>query len=517
MSEQEQQEEVLIGKEEDVQDLSKEDLDAYIYIADQTSEVVGDIITQLEILQVVSFEEYCRICFGRGLSKAYELLRNHDPNAYAIMPALGVSERVAPDTDDVYQVIRQGVLIRTVEGNYYYIGGISERWRAGNFYVSQAGSLASTKIYSDTLKWYKENNVKVGVIPLYKEKDIENFINPPLLYWCSQNGQPADIPIGLDELLNSKTTVAGLLSTLQWVIIGYAGDPFIKRHGQLQLESLFYRHELVGLSSKPPTLLAGMVSSLNNITCYAKANNIANINQLLSNPRIKGIMILPYNTYADMAWLCRQKIPNKGICKWYEDNMNNNKYISLNETSIGAPIFSNVNCCDSCEGLVLLGFVGEIIKYDNPNGNTSGIIGVYPSPKCSKYTDACINDYVSLLGINEPFNIQLTAVNNAKKAKNKLIYLGFPAQIAETAVEYVENWLQHPDKIAEEAKPYAEKANNVAKKIWETIQKDKLYRCLNYDWIYKCLDEYDWNESEEDLYKKTLNCVMEMCYESGRE
>ncbi|BCU71112.1 hypothetical protein [Stygiolobus caldivivus] len=50
---------------------------------------------------------------------------------FEIYPALAVSGRVSKRAKNIFQVIRHGVVIRTREGNYYYIGGKSNYWIGG--------------------------------------------------------------------------------------------------------------------------------------------------------------------------------------------------------------------------------------------------------------------------------------------------------------------------------------------------------------------------------------------------
>lgn len=62
--------------------------------------------------------------------------------SYEFYPALATSLRVTKSTKNIFQVIRHGIIIRTQEGNYYYVGGKSNYWAsARSFQAFQGGTI----------------------------------------------------------------------------------------------------------------------------------------------------------------------------------------------------------------------------------------------------------------------------------------------------------------------------------------------------------------------------------------
>ncbi|BCU71114.1 hypothetical protein [Stygiolobus caldivivus] len=63
---------------------------------------------------------------------------------YSIYPALASTDRALSTTKNVFQLVRHGVVIRTSEGNYYYIGGKSNYWAGGRAFHAFKGSIEFT-------------------------------------------------------------------------------------------------------------------------------------------------------------------------------------------------------------------------------------------------------------------------------------------------------------------------------------------------------------------------------------
>ncbi|MBW9140419.1 MAG: hypothetical protein K1T65_01670, partial [Candidatus Aramenus sp.] len=55
--------------------------------------------------------------------------------SYEVFPAVAVSEEVSRDIKNVFQAMRHGIIIRSKEGNYYYIGGKSRYWESTRFHA----------------------------------------------------------------------------------------------------------------------------------------------------------------------------------------------------------------------------------------------------------------------------------------------------------------------------------------------------------------------------------------------
>ncbi|MBB5252634.1 hypothetical protein [Sulfurisphaera ohwakuensis] len=84
-----------------------------------------------------------RIGKATGLSLKADSLTNL-PQDYRIYPALASTDRALSNTKNVFQLIRHGTVIRTREGNYYYIGGKSNYWAGGRAFHSFKGGIEFT-------------------------------------------------------------------------------------------------------------------------------------------------------------------------------------------------------------------------------------------------------------------------------------------------------------------------------------------------------------------------------------
>jgi len=128
---------------------------------------------------------------------------------YAFYPTLALTTRVLSGATNVMQVVRHEVVVRTVKGNYYYVGGRSRYWAGGRAFhayqwsvdfVMSTGSGSESERLWETVR---ETESEVVVIQVKGARISKRWVNPEpprdcneavvgwLLDWLERTGRGA--------------------------------------------------------------------------------------------------------------------------------------------------------------------------------------------------------------------------------------------------------------------------------------------------------------------------------------
>jgi|GEM_PF-455915 len=425
---------------------------------------------------------------------------------YEIYPALAATNRILSNATNIFQIIRHGVIIRTKEGNYYYIGGKSNYWAGGRSFHAYQGSTEFTlnpQGKEDSPIWQKIREANSNIIVLQVKttrlstqwvnpkppEDCQSFIVGPLLNWIESQGRGA--------IITNYTPRFTIFSNFDTKIPGL----FVyKSGGKLTADPLLTIMRSVSLTPPYPyfAILTPIPPSIT-----AVPPNIYDIARIL-------FTVFPASLDKDLCEFIL--IGSQTMCNYLASDS------SYKEMLVGSPVFSAYSCPSGCKSVGLVGFVysinenlAEQLSHNNfPLASLFFVPG--PSTVNGEYTDQSIEEYANLLGVGDLLSLSRRYASSAKRAESEIITaLGLSAAIAVAIISLVE-WYEDWQKTYDEAKKYAEVAKNVVERIRNYLNSSRQYELLSY--VDECvansigeLGEESLNEDE--LYDSSLKCVLE--------
>ncbi|AOL15606.1 hypothetical protein BFU36_01385 [Sulfolobus sp. A20] len=425
------------------------------------------------------------VCTGRGLKKVLE-----SEAKYEVYPALTVSGRVSTSTTNIFQILRHGIIIRTAEGNYYYIGGKSNYWiqdRALHAYQGGTEFVLSSESGSRLFKEIRDSPSNIVVLQVrgirisgtwYQPSQLEGC-QTPVLGWIMEWIQSTS-GVGAGVIMN----YVAQFTDLRKDFIEVPGNLVYESGGHYTTDPL--QAILRSFSTKPPfpyfMILTKIVSQLE-----------SSLGIPLQIPYSFGFVLFPASVMKDFCEFFLVGKPQE-YCNYLVSDT------TYNESIIGAPIFSSIICPSGCKRLGLAGLVykGQMV------GDFLGLAYVKPP---TDYTDAGIQAYAQELGVSNALQISKSLVGGASRAEAELISVfGLSATVASAIINVLVTWYEDWQRVFEEAKPYAEEARNVVNEVRDFLNKIREYRLLSY--VDECLAEtIISNEPLEYWYDATKGCV----------
>jgi len=93
-------------------------------------------------------------------------------------PTLAVSSIVSKAVKNIFQVIRHGIIIRTQEGHYYYVGGKSKYWVSDRSFQAYQGG---TNFYNNTnglVTKIRDNESNIVVVRMRANRISSTWLQP---------------------------------------------------------------------------------------------------------------------------------------------------------------------------------------------------------------------------------------------------------------------------------------------------------------------------------------------------
>lgn len=419
-----------------------------------------------------------------------------------VLPAIAISGKFTSDVPTVSNseishehLLRQGILVRAEDDPtlFFYIGGISPYWAAGNVYIFQGGAEFETQVYADPLKKYK--SIGIGVLPIYRSDYGGIWLNPPKPY-------------------KIKGAQLAFLSTYQWFnssfdLLSYINFKITEHRERVPEDLSSTRHGLLYESDEIAFLvpLIAVPSSVSSLSSYLSLGVYA---FGLTSNSVGGIIDV----------MCKQ-LGNKGIslsgrlktiCK-YSASLINNAFSDINN---GAPIFASLYVGPAgatnkslCTNVALVGFAKSVNPVTDQFGNKDVIFPIVYPP--SGYTTSQIMEWARSLGFDKELDFLIKKVKKVRE----IILLLFPNYPTILQLAYdLSLELGWDDQLEEKLAPYAEKVKKVISMVREELVKEKLYRCLNDELIANCFKGVNLESDVETIYKGVLGCTVGTCVEN---
>jgi hypothetical protein len=405
--------------------------------------------------------------------------------SYEFYPALATSVRVSKDTKNIFQVIRHGIIIRTQEGHYYYVGGKSKYWVSDRSFQAYQGG---TNFYNNTnglVTKIRDNESNIVVVRMRANRISSAWLQPNPPEGCNT----PFVGWFLDAL---ESAAAGAIMTNYLPEFTIESRNDIKVPGNLIYESggHYTADNLSGvlraISTRPPFPYMA----------------IATISK-------QATFKVPPAVQRGSAYVLFPASVMDGLCKFFlvgsfeeycSDLVSNTSY---NEALIGAPVFMSFSCTSGCKSVGLIGLVfdGNML---NVGGYSFGdLLIVEPPPY--PYTDAGMLAYADELGVKDALDLSIRGVENAEKAISSIVSAyGISGVIASAIISYI-IWTDNVDEMVNNAKAYVEKAKNAVERVREELIKTRNYRLLSY--VDECVAQQDLDLDENDIYQGALGCV----------
>ncbi|MBB5252633.1 hypothetical protein [Sulfurisphaera ohwakuensis] len=443
---------------------------------------------------------------------------------YELYPALAITDRVISRTTSVFQVVRHGIIIRTVEGNYYYIGGKSNYWAGGRSFHAYQGStefLLSPQGEENSPIWQMIRQAQSNIIVLQVKgiRISQQWVNPKPTVNCQE------IIVGwiLDTLENvaRSSVVMNYLPyfTQQPVFnIKVPGIWIDESGGKLAASALL--GILRNFSRRPPFPYYAILTHKSIPPGSIPSGLYTNLKGFAE------LIFMLFPAYIQTP-LCNFITGNVGECVYlnYDSSIQGNPYFSnptyydayyryYKEMLIGAPVFSSYSCASGCKGLGLSGLIYSILDNIGIQQYTFTSMIVIPTPKTvnGEYTDDSIMEYANMLGVGDILSLSKKYVSSASKAEATLISaLGLSAAVASAIIAIV-TWYEDWERTYDEAKKYADTAKNVIDRVRNYLNSTHQYDLLSYvdECVADSISELG-NEAlnEDELYNYTISCVEE--------
>ncbi|AEE94320.1 hypothetical protein Ahos_1437 [Acidianus hospitalis W1] len=405
--------------------------------------------------------------------------------SYEFYPALATSVRVSKATKNIFQVIRHGIIIRTQEGHYYYVGGKSKYWVSDRSFQAYQGG---TNFYNNTnglVTKIRDNESNIVVVRMRANRISSAWLQPNPPEGCN------------------TPFVGWFLDALESAAAGAIMMNYIPYFTSRSFSDIEVPGELITVS--------GGHYSADSLSGILRADS--------------GLPPFPYMVIATISKQATFKVPPAvqrgsayvlfpasvmdGLCKFFLVG-SSEKYCSklvsntsYNEALIGAPVFMSFSCTSGCKSVGLIGLVfdGNML---NVGGYSFGdLLIVEPPPY--PYTDAGMLAYADELGVKDALDLSIRGVENAEKAISSIVSAyGISGVIASAIISYI-IWTDSVDEMVNNAKPYVEKAKNAVERVREELIKTRNYRLLSY--VDECVAQQDLDLDENDIYQGALGCV----------
>jgi hypothetical protein len=396
------------------------------------------------------------------------------------------------ETENVFQLIRHGIVIKIVEGNYYYIGGKSNYWAGGKSFAAVQGM---TEFFNNAEDSFFEEVRKTGsnvVIIRVKEKTVPGgWVNPSPPQGCSE---PV---VGwiLDAMESNESGVLVMNYVPFFTILSdydkeVPGGLVYESGGKLSADGLLVR--LRATSNSPPLPYPGAMSKA---LPSPLALNVRSARVILATPG------------DPLVRLCQALFSGTNYAK-YCDYLNT--FTSYNEIVAGAPVFSSFACPSGCKDLGLAGLVygGEAVSLGSLQAVELYMIEP-PSPTPGgQYTDQAMRDYATKLGVLDLLDLSDRFVKSAMKAESQLVATFGISPVVASAIIVAVTWHEDWQKTFEEAKKYGEMARNVVQRIKNELIQFGRRDLLSF--VDDCVAEtFSPDISETDWYYLAQQCVFE--------
>jgi len=373
-------------------------------------------------------------CVKNNLEKYFELSAN-SAQKYEIYPAIAASDTMVKEAaNSIDKVFRQGILVKTTDTNeWYYIGGVSPYWSAGNLIVYQGGSKAKSQGKINKRLWDSIINKTGGIvaIPLQKTRSPEKWYNPTIFNNCKGTfglfwNYLAEFQVGFLPLLSHAPDLLLVAEAKRISSFAYtsSGHYYLSRGAEdlMRTASDTYPYIYGGLGPNP---------------VIAKSYHLE---------------VYPYFTFdsatQEVQSICKSIMPSSS-CSLALD------YIKFNDIDVGAPVLSSIPCDSSCSTFGLAGLVLSISPLSIKNYQAIYLRVVQPP---SSFTSSGILEWVKLMDFVDIFNLLLEGSRKYKKAISSLssVYPEFIAIAAALTVAWVElsydDGLKQAEKKASELK-----------------------------------------------------------------
>ncbi|EWG07112.1 MAG: hypothetical protein ASUL_06323 [Candidatus Aramenus sulfurataquae] len=418
-----------------------------------------------------------------------------------VFPALAVSGRVSTSTKNVFQVVRHGVIIKSNEGNYYYIGGKSNYWIQNRAFHAFQGTTEFTLKAEEGVHLFEAiRDAPSNIIVLqartsrlsqaWEQPKPPEGCQTPFIGWIMdalEGGIGAGVimnylPYFLDEpIRNLKVGHRGLIYESGGK---YTTDSF---QGFLRTISKFPPLPFLGIIKSTPPPLGDKLPSPFPGFIYAPTP-ISIMNDLCQ-------FLLAFSGEAQDD--CSALVGNDNKIQQFSDSL---------DALIGAPIFTSLYCPSGCKNIGLAGLV-----YRGTSATIKGygfLVFNFVKPP-TDYSDAAIAEYANQLGVSNVLEISKRLVSSANKAEASIISaLGLSAVVAGAIIAYLVTWYSDWQKTYNEARPYAEQAKAVIDKVRNKLNQMREYRLLSF--VDECLAEViEEGASPDEWYDATLSCLFE--------
>ncbi|MQL55423.1 hypothetical protein [Acidianus ambivalens] len=405
--------------------------------------------------------------------------------SYEFYPALATSTRVTKDTKNIFQVIRHGIIIRTQEGNYYYVGGKSKYWASGRAIQAYQGGAIFYNGTKGLITKMRDKESNIVVVRMMANRISSAWLQPNPPEGCNT-------PF-VGWFLDALESAAGGAIMMNYI-------PYFTSRSFSDIE---VPGELITVSGGhySADTLAGLLRTDSGLPPFPYMV-IATISK-------QATFKVPPAVQRGSAYVLFPASVMDGLCKFFlvgsfekycSKLVSNTSY---NEALIGAPVFMSFSCTSGCKSVGLIGLVfdGNML---NVGGYSFGdLLIVEPPPY--PYTDAGMLAYADELGVKDVLDLSIRGVENAEKAISSIVSVyGISAVIASAIVYYI-IWTDNVDEMVNNAKPYIEKAKNVVERVREELIKTRNYRLLSY--VDECVAQQDLDLDENDIYQGALDCV----------
>ncbi|MCI2414851.1 MAG: hypothetical protein MPF33_06355 [Candidatus Aramenus sp.] len=441
------------------------------------------------------------VCTAQGLKG---ILSSGTP--YEVFPALAVSGRVSISTKNVFQAMRHGIIIRSNEGNYYYIGGKSNYWIQDKAFHAYQGTTEFTlKAEEGVYLFDAIRNAPSNIIVLQVRTSrlSRAWVQPGLPEGC----QTPVVGWIIDAFENKVG--AGVVMNYLPYLLGYPEDDLTVGLGSLIYESggKYTTDPLQGIlrviSARPPLPFLGVMTNSNPVGVklppYLLPSSLIYVPTPISVMNAFCQVLLAAGSQNSLLnpQFCEHLVGNDGKLQKFPDSL---------DALIGAPIFSSLSCLSGCKRL---GLVGLVYQGTSATIGGYGVLVLQFVRPPTDYSDAGIAEYANQLGVSNVLEISRELVGSANKAEASIISaLGLSAVVAGAIITYLVTWYSDWHKTYDEARPYAEQARAVIDKVRDKLNQMKEYRLLSF--VDECLAEViEEGDSPDEWYSATLSCVFE--------
>ena len=417
-------------------------------------------------------------------------------------------------------MVRHGVVFQ-VDGKYYYVGGVSENWSTGRLYFYRGRAELLTQVGNDLLNAVK-GSTGIVVLRVRMHKPSEFWANPLTVGTCAgdQSNPVFDV---LDRAYDSSVVaredqirvgpafsyVPQLLfeAAMDYVIVEVPGVGITVEPSSGKLNTINLRSMLLARSVLPPSPYAVTMFS-----AYKALSDVLNLPQPSTVAPQVGAGIVLLND------------PSANICNEYFSSLGINCDVLLNKSRqrglgsdvwqglVGAPIFASNVCPPSgCSSPGLYGLVSRIGGVQDTNVGNVAYVEYVRLPRV--VNSRTLREFASVIGALSALETSERRVDNAERAETELVSaLGLSPPVVSAIINLV-TWYDEWQQTYEEAKKYAEVAEDVEQKIRDYLNSIKEYGLLSY--VDPCvaqaidaLGEYGVFD-EKELYELALDCVSE--------